>query len=103
MVASKYGEKWTMRGMLRINSMNIDGVLYRLVKPMVFKVVYRYQTEAKTSTDEYVGDRIRYDSWFASTRRWGAEGTDWDDLMENINKLINRLAANGEIKVVVEG
>ena len=102
MAARKYNEKWTLRGQLRVTAMNVDGVIYRLVKPMVFKVVYQYQTEAKTSADEYVGDRIRYDSWFAATRRWGVEGANWDELMENINKLIDRLAADGEIRVIVE-
>lgn len=102
MAARKYGEKWTLRGELRVTAMNVDGAVYRLVKPMVFKVVYRYETEAKPEADAYVGDRLRYDSWLAATRRWGVEGTDWDDLMENINKLINRLAADGEVKVFVE-
>lgn len=102
MAARKYNEKWTLRGELRITAMNVEGVIYRLVKPMVFKVVYRYQTEAKSGSDEYVGDQVRYDSWLAATRRWGVEGADWDELMENINKLIDRLAADGEIAVFVE-
>lgn len=100
MATRKYKEKWTLRGLLRIYSMSIDGVVYRLKKPMVFKVVHQYQTEKdKTLT---AGDRIRYDSWFAATRRWGVEGRDWDDLMEKIEKLIDRLASDGEIAVFVE-
>lgn len=98
----KFGEEWKVDGVLKVESLNVDGWVYLLKKPLKLAVHYLWKT---TPDKDGLGSKIISSEWTAKCENPKIEisDSDWDDLMLELETVIATLASDGVIKVEVEG